>query len=111
MIDILEDNKVPEWDENKQLGYAVCKCGYQRKEYTFRDDEVTCRACNNVITKEFKKRADNYLLHKTIEQLKKKITAWEDSVNTLKKTNFKKALMAREQELEDYRQQLKALEG
>lgn len=56
LIDYTEDGKVPPWDENKQAGYTVCKCGYQRKQATIKEDEVTCRKCLRLIETEWKNK-------------------------------------------------------
>lgn len=56
LIDHTEDSKVPNWDENKQNGYAICKCGYQRKKSTINEDKVTCRKCLKLIEVEAKKK-------------------------------------------------------
>jgi phosphorylcholine metabolism protein LicD len=46
-----------------------------------------------------------------IDKLKNKIVTWEESVNTLRKTIFTKALEIREKELQGLKDQLKNTEG
>jgi len=44
------------------------------------------------------------------EKLKNKIAIWQESVDTLSKTNFKKALSIRKSQLEELKQELIRLE-
>lgn len=45
LYDFNEDEKVPNHNVNKKVGYRVTYCGYQRINVTRNKQEVTCKLC------------------------------------------------------------------
>lgn len=48
-LDLKEELKVPDWEQNKVNGYKMAKCGYQRKDTTLEKNKVTCIYCLKLI--------------------------------------------------------------
>lgn len=49
LYDPEHENKIPNYDENKVLGYKATACGYQRKRVSNNHKKVTCKLCLKII--------------------------------------------------------------
>lgn len=55
LVDLLEDSKVPSYNDFKIRGWRISKCGYQRQQTTRNIENVTCKMCRRKYEKDVKK--------------------------------------------------------